>query len=73
MLYVKLEWKEAKMVAYEFYLRDNGEKDFLIGILPERRRDFRRINEDSILKWGRMVLGNRGDNQNIYFVKVKLD
>ncbi len=61
------------MVAYEFYLRDNGKEDYLIGILPERRRDFRRINEESILRWGRMVLGNRGSEQSVYYVKVKMD
>jgi len=61
------------MVAYEFYLRDSEKKDYLIGILPERRRDFRRINEESILRWGRMVLGNRGNEQKIYYVRVRMD
>ena len=49
------------MVAYEFYLNDSEGNKSLIGILPERRKDPRRITQKSILKWGRMRLyKNRG-------------
>ncbi len=40
------------MVAYEFYLRDGTGKEYLIGILPERRGRPERITNDSILNWG---------------------
>jgi hypothetical protein len=60
------------MVAYEFYLRDHEIGDSLIGILPERRRDSERINKNSIMRWGKMVLGSRGDTKRIYYVKVKV-
>ncbi len=48
------------MVAYEFYLNDSEGNRSLIGILPERRKDPKRITQKSILKWGRMPLDNRG-------------
>ncbi len=47
------------MVAYEFYLNDSDGNRSLIGILPERRKDAKRITEKSILKWGRMLLYDR--------------
>ena len=40
------------MVAYEFYFNDGHEEDSLIGILPERRKNRRRITQKSIMKWG---------------------
>jgi hypothetical protein len=44
------------MVAYEFYLNDSEGNRSLIGILPERRKDPKRITQKSILKWGSMLL-----------------
>ena len=45
----------------------------LIGILPERRKDPRRITKESVLKWGRMVLGDRADKNTIFFTRITLD
>ena len=53
------------MVVYELYLRDKIKGYKLIGILSERRKDPRRITKESVLKWGRMVLGDRSENKNI--------
>ena len=61
------------MVAYEFYLHDEEAGDALIGILPERRKNSNRINEESIMRWGRMVLGKKGESKNIYYIQIKLD
>ena len=62
------------MVAYEFYLQeDRDRRESLIGILPERRKNSKRIDEESIMRWGKMVLGARGDHQKIYYIQVKLD
>jgi hypothetical protein len=44
------------MVAYELYTNDSEGNRSLIGILPERRRNPKRITQKSILKWGRMLL-----------------
>ncbi len=62
------------MVAYEFYLRDEGRGDQLIGILPERRKDPERITEASIMNWVKIVLGSEvnGNLDNIYWIKVEI-
>jgi hypothetical protein len=56
------------MVAYEFYLNDPEGNKRLIGILPERRKDPKRITQQSILKWGRMLLY---DNEGSVFFERK--
>jgi hypothetical protein len=60
------------MVAYEFYLRDKRGREHLIGILPERRRKPERITNDSILHWGRNMIGDRSDVNHIHFVRLKM-
>jgi hypothetical protein len=59
------------MVAYEFYCRDEIEKEHFIGILPERRKNPERITKESILNWGWKIIGNNLDIKDIYFVQVK--
>ncbi len=61
------------MVAYELYLYDEMKGCKLIGILPERRKDRKRITKESVLKWGRMLLGDSADDKNIFFKQVKID
>ena len=59
------------MVAYEFYLNDSeGNKD-LIGILPERRKNPKRITQKSILRWGRMLLSDTGGS--FFFESITID
>ncbi len=60
------------MVVYEFYLRNEKTGEHFIGILPERRRNPDRITTESILNWGRKVIGDRPDIDNIYFVRVEI-
>ena len=61
------------MVTYEFYLNDSEGDKSLIGILPERRKDPKRITKESVLKWGRMVLGDGVDNKDIIIKQVTID
>lgn len=61
------------MVAYELYLYDERKGDQLIGILPERRKDPRRITKESVLKWGRMILGESTENKNIIIRQMTID
>ena len=61
------------MVAYEFYLNDSERNETLVGILPERRKDPKRITNESVLKWGRMVLGDSVDNKDIIIKQVTID
>jgi len=58
------------MVAYEFYWRDETEQTHFIGILPERRKSRERITEESVLNWGRKVIGDSSGVNDIYFVQV---
>ncbi len=63
---------EFTMVAYEFYLRSEG-GDVLIGVLPERRKDPKRITPESIMNWGRILIDSAGiDANSIYFVQVEV-
>jgi hypothetical protein len=59
------------MVAYEFYWRDEKEKEHFIGILPERRKNPERITKESVLNWGWKVIGDGSDVNNIYFLLVE--
>ncbi len=45
----------------------------MIGILPERRKDPKRITKESVLKWGRMILGESADNKNIIIRQMAID
>ena len=59
------------MLAYEFYWRDETEKEHFIGILPERRTNPERITEQSILNWGWKAIGDNSHIKDIYFVRVE--
>jgi len=61
------------MVAYELYLYDEMKGYKLIGILPERRKDPKRITKESVLRWGRMLLGDGINDKNIFFEQVEID
>ena len=61
------------MVAYELYLHEGTKGDQLIGILPERRKDPSRITKESVLKWGRMVLGDSANERNIIIRQMRID
>ena len=60
------------MTAYEFYYRDEKGKEHFIGILPERRKDPKRITKESVLNWGRVVIGESSDVTDLYFVRVDM-
>ena len=61
------------MVTYEVYSYDKMKGYELIGILPERRKDPKRITEESVLKWGRMLLGGGKEGNNIIFKQMIID
>ncbi len=60
------------MTAYEFFYRDEKGKEHFIGILPERRKDPKRITKESVLNWGWRVIGESSDVKDIYFVTVDM-
>ena len=60
------------MIAYEFYYSDGEGKFHLIGMLPERRQSPRRITQESIMNWGRMLIGNNSGINRLYFIQVEV-
>ena len=61
------------MLAYELYSFDEKTGIEFIGILPERRKDPKRITKESVLNWGRMILGINGDSKKIFFKRVTIE
>ena len=61
------------MMAYEFYWRDGIGEVHLVGILPERRKNRKRITQESIMNFGRMLIGDNVVSENIYFIRVALN
>jgi hypothetical protein len=61
------------MIAYEFYWRDPIKGYQLIGKLPERRKNPMRINQESILNWGKGILGDNVDANDVFFIKITID
>jgi hypothetical protein len=61
------------MVAYELYTFNKTRGYEFIGILPERRRNPMRITKDSVMNWGKMLLGDDVDSENIFFKLVVVD
>jgi hypothetical protein len=61
------------MVAYELFSYDEKKGYEFIGILPERRKDPKRITKKSVVNWGRMVLGHRSDGKKIFFNRVAME
>ena len=60
------------MVAYEFYWSDEQGEEHFIGILPERRKDPKRITKGSILNWGWNIIGDHSDVKNIHFIRLEM-
>jgi hypothetical protein len=61
------------MVAYELFSYDEKNGYNFIGILPERRMNPKRITKESVLNWGRMILGSNADGKKIFFKSVTID
>ena len=60
------------MRAYEFYWEDKEKKQHLLGILPERRKQPERITEESILNWGKVIIGEWVRFNRIEFNVIEL-
>ena len=61
------------MVIYEFYWRDPIKGYEMIGMLPERRKDPRRITHQSVMNWGRKIIGENADFNDLFFIQITLD
>lgn len=61
------------MLVYELYTFNKTKGYELIGVLPERRKNPTRITNDSVMNWGRILLGDDVDGKNIFFKPVSID
>ncbi len=61
------------MVGYAFYMFADKEKIHFIVVLPERRKNPKRITQESILNYMRTFLGNEAYVDNLFFIKITLD
>jgi len=61
------------MLVYELYTFHKTKGYELIGVLPERRKNPTRITNDSVINWGKMLLGEDVDGKNIFFKPVRID
>ncbi len=58
------------MTAYEFYVLDEDKRRKLLGILPERRLNQERINEETIMNWARLYFGGLCRLSDIRFDRI---
>jgi len=61
------------MLVYEVYAYDKKKGYELIGALPERRKNPTRITRKSVIKWGRMLLGDNVNGKDICFHPIEIE
>jgi len=61
------------MLVYELYIFDKKKGFELIGVLPERRKNRTRITKESVIGWGRMLLGDDAGCIDIFFKPVAIE
>jgi hypothetical protein len=66
-----IKGRESKMVVYEFYRKNPGGEDRLIGVLPERRKEKERITHQSIMNWAKLLVPEQIFSDKVYFVRVE--
>ncbi len=60
------------MLIYEIYTFNKKKGYELIGALPERRKNRTRITKESVIRWGKMLLGDDADSKEIFFKPVTI-
>jgi hypothetical protein len=61
------------MVGYELYWHDPTKGYQLIGVLPERRKNPKRITKESIMNWGKKYFGNNLNLNDMFFIEVVIN
>jgi len=59
------------VIGYELYWHDPMKGYQLIGVLPERRRNPKRITKESVMNWGKIYFGYNLDLYEIFFLEVE--
>ena len=61
------------MVLYRFYCLNPTGGYQIIGVLPERRKNPKRITQESILNWEEKIFGNNLNTEDIFFSLLWFD
>ena len=61
------------MVGYELYCWRDPKGYELIGVLPERRKDPKRITKKSVLNWGQKYFPIQVDPHDMFFIEVEIN
>jgi hypothetical protein len=65
--------EDDRMIAYEYYWRNDMRGYELLGVLPERRKDIYRVTSKSIIGFGKKFWGGNVDMDNILFIRISID
>jgi len=57
------------VIGYELNWCDSIKGYQLIGVLPERRRNPKRITKESVLNWGEKYFGNNLNLNDVFFIE----
>jgi len=61
------------MLVYELYALKKKKGYELIGVLPERRKNPTRVTKESVIEWGRILLGDDADSEGMFFKPVEIE
>ena len=61
------------MKGYELYWRDPTKGYQLIGVLPERRSDPKRITKESVMNWGKIYFAKNLKENYMFLFQVTTD
>jgi len=61
------------VIGYELYWHDPIKGYQLIGVLPERRRNPKRITKESVMNWGIKYFGNNLNLNEMFFLEVEIN
>jgi hypothetical protein len=61
------------MMVYEIYVFNKKTGYELIGALPERRKNQMRITRESVIRWGKMLLGDNVNSEDIFFKPIDIE
>jgi len=61
------------VIGYELYWHDPIKGYQLIGVLPERRKNPKRITKESVLNWGKKYFGKNLNLNDVFFIEVLIN
>ncbi len=61
------------MIGYEVYWRDPIKGYQLIGVLPERRSDPKRVTKESVMNWGKIYFAKNLKENYMFLFQVTTD